>query len=78
MFLKRDRVFLAWLIAKPTACQDDNHERRHSKANDGCQVQSGHIHGEKEWYQNNLWDIDTGMRQESGENTSFCVIENPG
>lgn len=40
-------------------------------------MQADHVHGWKKWYQNSLWGIDAGMCQDSGENTSAGVVEDP-
>ena len=68
---------LAWLVAQPTACQDDNQQRRHPKGDEAGQVHAGLAHGEKEWYPHKLWGIDAGMQQGSDENTPLGVVEDP-
>ena len=47
-------LFLVWLVAKPTACQNDNQQCWYPKADEGGQVHAGHADGEKEWYPSNL------------------------
>src|SRR5712691_12321941 len=68
---------LAGLVAQPTACQDDNQQCWHPKADEDGQVQAGLVHDEKEWYPNKLWGIDAGMDQVGDENASSGVIEDP-
>jgi len=68
---------LAWLVAQPTACQDDNQQCWHPKADEDGQVHARLAHGEKEWYPNKLWGIDAGMQQGSDENAPLGVVEDP-
>src|SRR5271157_4973941 len=68
---------LAWPVAQPTACQDDNQQCWHHKGDEAGQVYAGLVHGEKEWYPNKLRGIDAGMQQGSDENASSGVVEDP-
>src|SRR5690348_6787259 len=68
---------LAWLVAQPAACQDDNQQCWHPKGDEGSQVQAGLVEGEEERYPDKLWGIDAGMHQVGDENAPSGVIEDP-
>ncbi len=61
---------LAWLVAQPTARQDDNQQGWHPKADEDGQVHASLVYGEKEWYPHKLWGIEAGMQQVGDENAS--------